>query len=74
MGDLNGGYCSAYKTASMDTFEELMSIELGVTPKEAEIFLDHLNVGSASYGMYASGLNSIKLLITSPLLLLMSYI
>ena len=42
----------------MDSFENLQSIELGISPKDSEIFLAHLDIGSESYGKYASGLNA----------------
>ena len=59
VGDLNGGFCTAYKTAKMEPFEALMAKEIGgVTPREAEVYLDSLGKGSGSYGKYASGLNA----------------
>ena len=58
VGDLDGGFCTAYKKAEMDTFGKLMATEMGVTPREAEIYLDSYQKGSASYGKYASGLSS----------------
>ena len=42
VGDLKGGFCTAYKTAKMDSFEALMAKEIGVTPREAQVYLDSL--------------------------------
>ena len=69
MGDLNGGFCTAYKKAEMQTFGVLMGREMGMTGEEADVYLDSLERGSASYGKFASGLNAQILSVNSILFL-----